>query len=858
MKLKKLKSSSVFSATVVFTVMSLFFFVEFSSALSSSTEKLSSRTEWLSLLQLRSSLGIRAKNWPRKTEPCRNWTGIHCKTGSVIGINISGFRRTHKASLHPSFSVDALANFTRLASFNASGFVLNGSIPEWFGDKNNNNYLGALQVLDLSSCSITGSIPESIGGLILLKSVLLSGNSLTGRMPSGLGMLSNLSVLDLSGNELSGSIPDSLFSLGNLTSLNLSSNYLSGNVPNQLSNLSGLETLDLSNNALTGNVPSVLFSRLSKLRVLNLSGNFIDGDLPDTLWSLPSLRFVDVSNNNLTGPLPKFFGSNTSSTDATFNLSNNLFFGTLNISAKKFRMIDLSGNYLEGEVQGVSLSNVGLARNCLEDVPNQRDVSVCRVFYEKRNLPFPSNLTMEKSSRKKLIFILVGVFGGLGFILLLALVLVLFLKLCGNHKSLEVQRGTESGGPVPVGESPVPPKDLAFHIAVGESFTYEQILKLTGNFAEENIIKHGHSGDLFWGVMENGATVVIKRVDLSLFKRESYVVELELLSKVSHARLIPILGHCLENDNEKCIVYKYMPNGDLASSLQRVTDADGKSKSLDWITRLKIATGAAEGLAYLHDCSPPLAHRDVQASSILLDDKFEVRLGSLSEVTTQGDVHPGVMNRLFSKPSSSNQPNFGTSSVTWAGDVYGFGKILLELITGDTEVSKLDDATSREWLEQTLPYISIDDKERINKIVDPSLLVNEDLLEEVWAIAIVARSCLNPRPSKRPPMRHVLRALENPLKVVREESASSVKLRTTSSRKSWSTGLFGSWRQSSSDSATATNKDSSSGTKQSGKVSSQGSGVIMDHSSSNKRSSKSNEVFPEPLETQDVEIGGGR
>ncbi|RYR63961.1 hypothetical protein Ahy_A03g010134 [Arachis hypogaea] len=755
--------------------------------------------------QLRSSLGIRAKNWPRKTEPCRNWTGIHCKTGSVIGINISGFRRTHKASLHPSFSVDALANFTRLASFNASGFVLNGSIPEWFGDKSNNNYLGALQVLDLSSCSITGSIPESIGGLILLKSVLLSGNSLTGRMPSGLGMLSNLSVLDLSGNELSGSIPDSLFSLGNLTSLNLSSNYLSGNVPNQLSNLSGLETLDLSNNALTGNVPSVLFSRLSKLRVLNLSGNFIDGDLPDTLWSLPSLRFVDVSNNNLTGPLPKFFGSNTSSTDATFNLSNNLFFGTLNISAKKFRMIDLSGNYLEGEVQGVSLSNVSLARNCLEDVPNQRDVSVCRVFYEKRNLPFPSNSTMEKSSRKKLIFILVGVFGGLGFILLLALVLILFLKLCGNHKSLEVQRGTESGGPVPVGESPMPPKDLAFDIAVGESFTYEQILKLTGNFAEENVIKHGHSGDLFWGVMENGATVVIKKVDLSLFKRESYVVELELLSKVSHARLIPILGHCLENDNEKCIVYK-----------------------------------------------------DVQASSILLDDKFEVRLGSLSEVTTQGDVHPGVMNRLFSKPSSSNQPNFGTSSVTWAGDVYGFGKILLELITGDTEVSKSEDATSREWLEQTLPYISIDDKERINKIVDPSLLENEDLLEEVWAIAIVARSCLNPRPSKRPPMRHVLRALENPLKVVREESASSVKLRTTSSRKSWSTGLFGSWRQSSSDSATATNKDSSSGTKQSGKVSSQGSGVIMDHSSSNKRSSKSNEVFPEPLETQDVEIGGGR
>lgn len=193
--------------------------------------------------------------------------------------------------------------------------------------------------------------------------------------------------------------------------------------------------------------------------------------------------------------------------------------------------------------------------------------------------------------------------------------------------------------------------------------------------------------------------------------------------------------------------------------------------------------------------------------------------------------------------------------MTCTDDVYCFGKILLQLVTGNIDVNKSDDAATREWLEQTLPYITIYDKERIDKIVDPSLIVDEDLLEEVWAMAIVARSCLNPRPSKRPPMRHVLKALENPLKVVREESASSVKLKTTSSRKSWSTAFFGSWRQSSSDSATATNKDSSSGTKQSGKVSSQGSAGI-DHSSSNKRSS--NEVFPEPSETQDVETGEAR
>jgi serine/threonine protein kinase len=114
---------------------------------------------------------------------------------------------------------------------------------------------------------------------------------------------------------------------------------------------------------------------------------------------------------------------------------------------------------------------------------------------------------------------------------------------------------------------------------------------------------------LFILVLENGATVVIKRVDLSLFKRESYIVELELLSKVSHARLVPILGQCMDNEKIKCIVYKYMINGDLASSLHRESGSDGKLQSMDWITRLKIAAGAAEGLAYLHDCSPPLVHR---------------------------------------------------------------------------------------------------------------------------------------------------------------------------------------------------------------------------------------------------------
>lgn len=825
--------------TVSVVMMVLFLLVEL-------TMSLSSRDEWLALLELRSSLGIRGKDWHKKVEPCGNWTGVKCRNDRVVGISVSGLKRTRLGRLNPSFEVDSLQNFTLLESFNASGFMLNGSIPDLFGEK-----LSTLQELDLRSCSISGVIPGSLGGMRSLKLLFLSGNNLTSRVPSSLGLLSNLSILDLSGNMFSGSVPDNFSNLGNLTRLDLSNNYLSGSISPELGSLSNLQNLNLSDNAFTGSVPSQL-RNLSKLAELDLSMNSFSGSLPVSLWSMPSLRFFDVSGNSLTGPLPKLSGLNVSSNDGTFNLSNNLFYGSVNGSTSKIKIIDLSGNYLDGVVQGGG-DGLTLARNCLQKIPNQRSLEDCRMFYLQRNLPFDQDLESKKNN-KRVIFILAGIFGGFGFIVLLVLVLILVLKQCHKSKDLETERGTTNGGPVTEGESPTP-KDPVFVTAVGESFTFEQILHFTGNFDEANSIKQGHSGDFFWGVLENGATVVIKRVDLSLFKRESYIVELELLSKVSHARLVPILGQCMDNEKIKCIVYKYMINGDLASSLHRESGSDGKLQSMDWITRLKIAAGAAEGLAYLHDCSPPLVHRDIRASSILLDDKFEVRLGSLSEVKAQGDFHQNVVSRVFSKPQSSNQGNPGKSSVTCAYDVYCFGKILIELVTGNTDISKSDDATTKDWLEQTLNYITIYDKERLAKIVDPTLIVDEDLLEEVWAMAIVAKSCLNPKPSKRPPMKHVLKALENPLKIVREESFSSAKLRTTSSNRSWSTAFFGSWRHSSSDSGATIREGTSSGNKQTGRPGSHGSGG-NDHSSSNKRSS--NEVFPEPLGMQDMENGEAR
>lgn len=169
-------------------------------------------------------------------------------------------------------------------------------------------------------------------------------------------------------------------------------------------------------------------------------------------------------------------------------------------------------------------------------------------------------------------------------------------------------------------------------------------------------------------------------------------------------------------------------------------------------------------------------------------------------------------------------------------------------------ISASNDPNTKELLEQILPYINIYDKELVTNIVDPSLIIDEDLLEEVWAMAVVARSCLNPKPTRRPLMRYILKALENPLKVVREESGSSARLRTPSSRGSWNAALFSSWRQSSTDVAGGAGAGPSSLKRSGTSGSHSGSGNNGgggDHSSSNRRQSK--EVFPEPLEVKDEE-----
>jgi hypothetical protein len=181
-------------------------------------------------------------------------------------------------------------------------------------------------------------------------------------------------------------------------------------------------------------------------------------------------------------------------------------------------------------------------------------------------------------------------------------------------------------------------------------------------------------------------------------------------------------------------------------------------------------------------------------------------------------------------------------------DIFCLGKVLLELVTGKLGLSGSDDPATADWIEIALTHITIQDRDLINKIIDPSLFLYEDHLEEVWAMAIVAKSCLNPRPSKRPPVRYVLKALENPLRVVREEERSgsfSGRIRTMSNRSSWRGAFYGSWRFGSDIASSSQVVDNRSFRHS---IKSQGSEKSITH----KRSSR--EVVPEPSDLEEGAI----
>ncbi|KAK3149198.1 hypothetical protein QOZ80_3AG0214210 [Eleusine coracana subsp. coracana] len=598
------------------------------------------RQDFAALYGLRASLGVTARDWPLRADPCALWTGVGCRAGRVTELRLAGVRRTRAGARRASFAVDSVRGLTALEAFNASGFPLPGGIPEWFG----RGLPPSLSVVDLRSAQVDGELPAD------------------------LGMSGNLTTLLLSGNSLSGPIPASLFSV------------------------IGLRYLDLSSNNLTGELPNASFSGSQGAGVLfNVSGNSLYGSIGDAVGSLK----------------------------------------------KRFWVVDVSTNYFD-QVVGIGSGNgtdgiVNLKMNCLSGIASQRIRADCETFYQRNGvrlvevpepstpLPLPEPhpplvLLMPSPSPDrrgpKLKYVLAGALGSAAFVVVIGLIALVFclMRRGGTRKprtrGMEqnedgIRSGRRSSSVNPVTMSPTgspgangSPKGFPTII---DDFTYEQLHHAAGGFGDDNLVKRGHSGDIYHGILESGFQVVIKKIDLKGSRKSQG--ELSFLTKNSHARIIPLLGHLAKYD-EQLLVYKHMPKGDLTTALhKKPVEVEEGLPSLDWITRLKIATGVAEALCFLHDeCNPPLVHRDIQASSVLLGDKFDVCLGSLGEICIQqSEGSQSFFSRIL-RSSRSLDKNISGPPASRAYDVYCFGKVLLELITGNFGVSGSNDATSDEWL----------------------------------------------------------------------------------------------------------------------------------------------------------------
>lgn len=617
--------------------------------------------ESVAMQSLRNTMQIGKSAWQSDLDPCWSWRGVECLNGHIDSISLTGLPRL-ASQPHPSL-VDlwALTQLPFLRIFNASQFTFNGGIPEWFG------MVGSLESLDLSECSLTGGLPLSFGHLSRLNDLSLARNYLGGTLPVSFGNLTKLTTLNLSSNSFSGPIPfmsspvlqvidlsgnkltggvAPLTSLPRLQYLSVANNMLNVSVPWELGNLAALRYLDLSSNNMPGSIPPEL-GRLTNLTEMYLSYNNFSGLLPAELTGWTQLQVMELDNNNFTGDIPSTVGllQNLVGLDLsvnsfkgvyssglltlpmlrTLNLSNNLFYGPLpqELAAQQSLVtLDISENYFNGTVPMGFLPTADTRKNCLAMVERQRPLKICTKYYDPLGVTFSFNATppidntngappsptyaaspletaglQQSSARNRLTPLLAGVLGGMGLILFVG-VMVFCLHRCQMRRSKD--RAMDSGRVSAVGGR-------------GQTFTYSQLSSATSKFSSSNLICVGHSGDLYRGEM-SGTAVVVKKVDLRKVKRDLHLSELEVFDKVSHTKLVPLLGTFLDREEEKYLVYKYCPNIDLASSLHKKgapgVHCEDVLQSLDWITRLKIAIGVADGLSYLHsECTPPIIHR---------------------------------------------------------------------------------------------------------------------------------------------------------------------------------------------------------------------------------------------------------
>ncbi|KAL3844194.1 hypothetical protein ACJIZ3_001597 [Penstemon smallii] len=672
---------------------------------------------------------------------------------------------------------NSIFNLKELVSLDLSDNLLSGEIPELVTQLQN------LQLLHLFSNNFSGKIPNSLSFLPHLQVLQLWSNSLSGEIPQNLGKYNNLTVLDLSSNNLTGKIPENLCASGRLFKLILFSNSLEGEIPKSLSHCKSLQRVRLQKNRLSGEL-SQEFTTLPMVYFLEVSENKLIGRIDERKWDMPMLQMLNLAKNSFSSYLPGSFGSNKlEHLDLTGNnfsgfiprrfgelselmelkLSDNELSGGIpdELSyCKKLVSLDLSHNHFTGEIP-ISIASM--------PVLGQLDLSENELTGKiPSNLGKVESLVQVNLSHNHLY----GSLPSTGAFLAINSTALIGNKLCGGEKT--------SGLPPCDGfKNPLRWLILTFLLASltmfcvivfvaifikrrkefklkrveSEDGTWElkflnsrvsksvTIKDIVSSIKEENLVASGRKGLLYKGMTTlNNKQFLAKQI--AMISTSSWM-ELSELCKINHPNIVKLLAMC-RSEKAGILVYEYIEGKDLSDVI----------RGLSWDRRLKIAIGIARALKYLHCyCSPSIIVGEITPRKIMVDEKNEAHL-RLSLLCSE--------NKCNNSSAYIAPENEGSIKVmTEKSDVYGFGLIMIELLTGksamDTELGIHESIV--EWARYC--YSDCHLEMWVDSIIRDDLGSMIDSQNQIVETMNLALQCTAGDPMARPCAMEVEKALES-------------------------------------------------------------------------------------------------